>query len=220
MGTALADCASTSSAVMPSMSARSCWSWRRRGVRTGPGWTQLTRTPSAATSSERFLVTAATPALVTALLAPVAPAVRSAPPPMTTMRPPPRARMWGTTSRERRTKAMSLTSMWLRQASSGRLRTVPEMALTALLTRMSTPPNSATVEATRLAMSSGDVTSARRGRTRLPVASSISRAASCSGPFASSADGDGGAFLRQRHGRRLADAHAAARDDGDLVSQA
>jgi 5,10-methylenetetrahydromethanopterin reductase len=69
-------------------------------VRTGPGCTTTSDMRWGASSSARFLVSAATATF--RMLPTVDPVVRAASPEMLTIRPPPRAAMWGTTSRMQR----------------------------------------------------------------------------------------------------------------------
>src|SRR5258707_8007256 len=57
-----------------------------------------------------------------------------------TIRPPPRFFIWGMTRRQKRTAAMSLTSMSAAHVASSTFSNGPADEVPALLTRMSTPP--------------------------------------------------------------------------------
>ncbi len=93
------------------------------------------------------------------------------------MRPQRWRRMWGTTSRTKRTKFSVTTSNARRQSSSVKSANLPLAGPPELLTSTSTPPNRSAVAATTLWMPAALVRSAGTASTSAPVSRLISAAA-------------------------------------------
>ncbi len=95
---------------------------------------------------------------------------------MLMIRPPARARMCGTTARDRRTTLMSTESIASRQSSSVNEVNGPDFGPPVLVTRMSMAPSCAAESLTRRSQSAALATSATTGTTVAPVAAAISAA--------------------------------------------
>src|SRR5581483_7584881 len=142
-----------------------CATWSSSEVSVGPGQTQFTVTPAAATSRASALVNAITPPLVAEYTAsPDEPTFPASEPRLTT-RPPPRATMSRTTRWHVVIGPRRLTSMMRPHVAGSLSRNGPITSMPALLTRMSIGPSSASVRCTAAWTLGASVTS-----TRMPAA--------------------------------------------------
>ena len=163
-------------------------------VATAPGSTQHTRTPSGASSWRRASVNAVTPNLVALYTALPPRAIRPATDPTLTRSATPRgpltaaARRCGMASWVTCISPFRFRSSMRRQSSSGLVSNGPSSMTPALLTRMSSRPNSSATRPTAARACLASVMSAGRASTgRLHAASSAARSASRSSRRATAA---------------------------------
>ena len=101
---------------------------------------------------------------------------------MLMMRPPPRACRWGMAPRHSRTTLRSIESIASVHARSSSVMNGPDGGPPVLVTRMSRPPNLATVVSRTRVMSAAWRRSASIGRTSPPAASIAAAASRSAGP--------------------------------------
>src|SRR6266478_7547616 len=123
------------------------------GVRTGPGWMELTRMLSRASSSAAVLVNPRTPHLLVAYAPTPNVAVIPAPADVLTIAPPPALRIEGTIARIPRYVPVRLMSITWRQAAGSVSAIGPKRTMPALLTSTDTGPNAFSAAATVAAQS-------------------------------------------------------------------
>ena len=169
--------------AMPSGSACCRFHHDPPGKRIDPGAMLLTRMLSRASCCASDLARLISAAL-TALYVIRPPVSRPKIDAIIRMTPPPRRFMWGTASFDARTAGMSVWSIASCQSASVVAIRSPPRARPTLFTRMSRPPNRATVWSTSAATPSAVATSACTAKTRAgsPQADPTSASASASRP--------------------------------------
>ena len=178
-----------------SMRSRTAGStWVSSSVATAPGSTQHTRTPSGASSCRRASVNAVTPNLVALYTALPPRAIRPATDPTLIRSATPRgplaaaARRCGIASWVTCISPFRFSSSMRRQSSSGLVSNGPSSMTPALLTRISSRPNSSATRATAARPRLASVMSAGTASTgRFSAASSAARSASRSSRRATAA---------------------------------
>src|SRR5712691_675340 len=149
------------------------------GVRTLPGWMELTRMLSRASSRAAVLVIPRTPHLLaTYAPAPNVPVI-PAPEEILTIAPPPALRIEDTTARIPRYEPVRLMSITWRQAAGAVSAISPKRTMAALLISTETGPKASSAAATVAAQSASLVTSRREKIARSPTNSASVRP-SCS----------------------------------------
>ena len=212
---------SASAGEMPRLLARRSTTPGVASVRVSPGWTTVTVIPAGPSSSARFFVSAAT---ATLRIEPMTdPVLRAPRPEMLMIRPQPWAIIAGATAWAQRRYPSTLTFMSSQNSSAVTSASFGGAAwpsgLAALLTRTSTPPSSAVAAATIARTDSSSPVSTTTGTTARPVEARSSTAAASERVATAGGDDDVAALVAERPGDRLADAPAAAGDDGPLAGE-